>query len=98
MFNVCHHVKISQSESSGPAKIIEKFNPSVKSEAEALLWKEEQCEASEEYKANQKRCMKKKDKGRCTMNGACFFNRHENRNICKYCYRFLHTLTCQIIM
>ena len=72
--------------------MIEKFNPS-ESPAEASAWKKKQCKASkgsEKYKANEKRCMKKKDTGRCTMVGKCFFNSHENRNICKHCYRFLH--------
>ena len=82
-----------QFETSEPAKIIEKFNPSVKSPAEALAWKEEQCEASkgsEEYKGNKERCMQKKDTERCTMIGSCFLNSHENRHVCKFCYRFVH--------
>ena len=70
------------------------MNPSVKSTAEAEAWNKEQCEASkrsEKYKANQKICMKKKDTGRCTTGrGDCFLNRHENRNVCRICYRFVH--------
>ena len=78
---------------SESAKIIEKFNPSVKSEAEALVWKEEKCKASkglDKYKANHKRCMKNKDTERCTMVGKCFLNSLENRTICGYCYRFVN--------
>ena len=65
----------------------------MKSTAEAEAWNEEQCEASkgsEKYKANEKRCMKKKDTGTCTMIGKCYFNSHENRQICKHCLRFVH--------
>ena len=73
---------------------LKKINPSVKSTAEAEAWNEGQCEASkgsEKYKANQKRCMKKNDTGMCTTGrGDCFFNRHENRNVCRICYRFAH--------
>ena len=70
----------------------------MKSEAEALAWKEEQCKASKKsgnYKENQKRCMKKKDTERCTMVGKCFVNSHENRPICKYCYKFVNLIKDQ---
>ena len=80
------------SDSSESAKIKEKFNASVNSEAEAKAWKEKQCkdaEQSEKYKANKKRCMKEKDTERCTMVGKCFLNSHENKNVCRYCYRFV---------
>ena len=72
----------------------------MKSEAEAFAWKEEQCKASkqsEKYKENQKRCMKKKDTERCTTVGKCFWNSHENKNICKYCYRFVNQIEDQNI-
>ena len=59
---------------------------------EALPWKEKQCKASkksEEYKENEQRCKRKNDKPKCTMLGVSYHNKHEKRNILKYCYRLI---------
>ena len=63
------------------------------SKAETKVWKEKQCNASkvsEEYKANKKKCMKKKDTEKCSLVGKCYLNSHDNIQICKHCYRFVH--------
>ena len=65
---------------------------SLKSSDEALPWKEKQCKdskKSKEYKENEQRCKRKNDKPKCAMLGVSFHNKHEKRNILKYCYRLI---------
>ena len=62
---------------------------SFKSPDEALPWKKKQCEASkksEEYKENERRCKKNDDKPKCMMLGVSYHNKHEKRNVLRYCY------------
>ena len=64
----------------------------MKSPDEALPWKEKHCKdsiRSEKYKENERKCRKKNDKPKCTMLGAHFHNKHEKRNVLKYCYRLI---------
>ena len=65
---------------------------SLKGPDEALPWREKRCKASkksEEYKENERRCKKKDDKPKCTMLGVSYYNKHEKRNVLRYCYRLI---------